>query len=138
MFDTWFYKRRLKEKLRNIETFERPESYMENPTLRTRQRNRIRRLQAHARLLINHTHADMFNKEALMPNIEQAKKEALADANEKRSRSVLLISDLVAHRAAQKKELEAMIASITREIEKVDQTIARLEEERSHKYEKKS
>ena len=42
MFDNWFYKRRLRKQLRDIETFERPESYMENSLLRTRQRNRIK------------------------------------------------------------------------------------------------
>ena len=51
---------------------------------------------------------------------------------------MLLIRDLVAHRASQRKELEAMIVSITEEIEKENQTIARLEEERSHKHEKKA
>ena len=70
--------------------------------------------------------------------MEQAKKEIVADANEKHSRNVLLIRDLVAHRESQRKELEAMIANITEEIEKIDQIIASLEEERSHKHEKKS
>ena len=138
MFDNWFYKRRLRKQLRDIETFERPESYMENSLLRTRQRNRIKRLKVHGRLLINHTNADMFNKDALLPAMEQAKKEIVADANEKHSRNVLLIRDLVAHRESQRKELEAMIVSITEEIEKIDQIIASLEEERSHKHEKKS
>ena len=61
MFDNWFYKRRLRKQLRDIETFERPESYRENSLLRTGQRNRIKHLKVHGRLLINHTHADMFN-----------------------------------------------------------------------------
>ena len=138
MFDNWFYKRRLRKQLRDIETFERPESYRENSLLRTGQRNRIKHLKVHGRLLINHTHADMFNKDALLPAMEQAKKEIVADANEKHSRNVLLIRDLVAHRESQRKELEAMIANITEEIEKIDQIIASLEEERSHKHEKKS